>query len=178
MAEPHVVSALKDKRAEVSGAIADLERRIGQHRADLMHIDATLRLFAPEIDPGGIAPRKPVTRSAYFADGELARRCMNALRMAGGSPISAEQIAIQIMIAKGLDPEDRKTRSDFIRRVLWSLARLKGKGAAEKATDQGGRHRTTRSDAQAQGQRACGQPAGGGARAGTAVGPGRVKGAT
>ena len=35
MAEPHVVATLKDKRAELSGGIADLEKRIGQHRADL-----------------------------------------------------------------------------------------------------------------------------------------------
>jgi hypothetical protein len=48
MAEPHVVAALKDKRAELSGSIADLEKRIGQHRADLLHVDAVLRLFAPE----------------------------------------------------------------------------------------------------------------------------------
>ena len=29
MAELHVVAALKDKRAELSGSIADLEKRIG-----------------------------------------------------------------------------------------------------------------------------------------------------
>ena len=29
MAEAHVVAALKDKRAELSGVIADLEKRIG-----------------------------------------------------------------------------------------------------------------------------------------------------
>jgi hypothetical protein len=33
MAEPHVVAALRDKRAELSGTIADLEKRLGQHRA-------------------------------------------------------------------------------------------------------------------------------------------------
>ena len=34
MAEPHVVAALKDKRAELSGNIADLEKRIGQRRSE------------------------------------------------------------------------------------------------------------------------------------------------
>ncbi len=33
---------------------------------------------------------------------------------------------------KGLDPEDRKTRSDFIRRILWALNRLLRKGMAQK----------------------------------------------
>ena len=45
MAEPHVVAALKDKRAELSGGIADLEKRIGQHRADLLHVDAVLLVW-------------------------------------------------------------------------------------------------------------------------------------
>jgi len=33
---------------------------------------------------------------------------------------------------KGLDPENRKTRSDFIQRVLNTLSALKGKGTVEK----------------------------------------------
>jgi hypothetical protein len=37
MAETHVVSALMAKRSEVAGAIADLERRAAQQRADLVH---------------------------------------------------------------------------------------------------------------------------------------------
>jgi len=35
---------LKDKRAELSGSVADLEKRIGQHQANLRHVDAVLRL--------------------------------------------------------------------------------------------------------------------------------------
>ena len=48
MAESHVVSALVRKRAEIAGLIARTERQLGQFRADLVHLDATLRLFAPE----------------------------------------------------------------------------------------------------------------------------------
>ena len=32
MGEPHVVSALREKRAEISGAILELEKRMAQHR--------------------------------------------------------------------------------------------------------------------------------------------------
>jgi hypothetical protein len=48
MAEPHVVSALMAKRSEVAGLIADLERKAPQQRADLVHVDAVLRLYAPQ----------------------------------------------------------------------------------------------------------------------------------
>lgn len=115
MAEAHMVSALRDKRAELSGVIADLEQRIAQHRADLVRVGAVLRLFAPE-------------RSRCFADGELTRRCLDALCVGDGQPVAAEAIAIAAMGDKGLDPADRKTRSDFIRRNLYALTALRTKG--------------------------------------------------
>ena len=51
MADPHVISALREKRALVSGLIEKLERKLEQHRADLTHIDGVLRLFQPDRDP-------------------------------------------------------------------------------------------------------------------------------
>jgi hypothetical protein len=59
MAESHVVSALVNKRAEITGVIARAEQLLGQFRADLVHLDATLRLFAPELEPKTI----PANRS-------------------------------------------------------------------------------------------------------------------
>jgi hypothetical protein len=132
MGEPHVVSALRDKRAELSGLILDLEKRIGQTRADLVYVDAVLRLFG-ETEPAVIAPKKPApARSPYFADGELSRRCLDGLRRAEEDPIAAHDIAVQAMRDKGLDTNDIKTRSDFIRRILWALGRLKDQGHVEK----------------------------------------------
>ena len=82
MAEPHVVAALKDKRAELSGGIADLEKRIGQHRADLLHVDAVLRLFVPEFEPATIPPRAVRRPNSWFRPGELARLVLEVLRTA------------------------------------------------------------------------------------------------
>ena len=48
MADPHVISALRSKRAEVAGLIDSLERQLAQHRADLIHVDGVLRLFQPD----------------------------------------------------------------------------------------------------------------------------------
>ncbi|CAO3414037.1 hypothetical protein [Azospirillum doebereinerae] len=106
---------------------------MSQHRADLVHLDATLRLFAPELELESITPKKPPAgRSHYFATGELARRGLEALRMAEGRVVAAEEIAVAAMRDKGLDPEDRKIRSDFIQRVLNTLTALKSKGTVEK----------------------------------------------
>ena len=66
MAEPHVVSALVAKRSEVAGLIADLERKAAQQRADLVHVDAVLRLYAPELEPDCIPSRAARRRNGWF----------------------------------------------------------------------------------------------------------------
>jgi hypothetical protein len=45
------LSPLRAKRAEMAGEIDAAERRADQLRADLIHIDAVLRLFDPEAIP-------------------------------------------------------------------------------------------------------------------------------
>jgi hypothetical protein len=67
MAEPHVVTALRAKRAEISGHVHDLERKLARHRASLANIDATIRLYAPELDPDSIPPKRTYRRTRYFA---------------------------------------------------------------------------------------------------------------
>jgi hypothetical protein len=62
MADPHVISALKEKRAKVAGCIARLERQLDQRRADLTHIDGVLRLFAPGSDPELIKSKRTYAR--------------------------------------------------------------------------------------------------------------------
>ena len=62
MAESHVVSALISKRAEIAGPIARTQQQLGQFRADLAHLDATIRLFAPAMEPEMI-PAKRICQS-------------------------------------------------------------------------------------------------------------------
>ena len=58
MAESHVVSALVNKRAEVTGIIARTELQLAQLRADLVHLDAAIRSFVPEIEPKAIPAKR------------------------------------------------------------------------------------------------------------------------
>ena len=50
MGDLFVISGLCEKRAEIAGRISELERTTDQLRAELIHVDAVLRLFRPEID--------------------------------------------------------------------------------------------------------------------------------
>jgi hypothetical protein len=101
MAESHVVSALVNKRAEIAGMIARTEQQLGQSRADLVHLDATLRLFAPDLEPKTIPAKKIRQADLWFEQGELSRRVLDALRRAD-EPIRAADLVRAVMIDKGL----------------------------------------------------------------------------
>jgi hypothetical protein len=73
MAESHVVSALVNKRAEIAGMIARTEQQLGQFRADLVHLDATIRLFAPGMEPKTIPAKRIRQSDLWFEQGELSR---------------------------------------------------------------------------------------------------------
>ena len=125
MTQPLIISGLIAKRAELSGLITDLEERTHQARADMAHIDATLKLFDPDAVPENIRPKAPAAaRSGFFANGEISRRCREAVRRADGKQISAEEIVRWTMAEKGLDPEDARTRYNMNKRFLGALHRL------------------------------------------------------
>ncbi|WP_428491809.1 hypothetical protein [Rhodopila sp.] len=133
MSNSFVISGLVEKRAELSGLITDLEERTHQARADMAHIDAALKLFDPDSVPQNIRPKAPAAaRSGFFANGEISRRCREAVRRANGDPISAEDIVRWTMSEKGLDPEDAKIRYNMIKRFLGALHRLQMSGAIGK----------------------------------------------
>lgn len=124
-----IISGLKEKRSAVAGRIVDLRREADKLQADLVAIDSVLRLY--DVEPSEIPTkgRMPV-RSAYFGRNEITRRCRDTLREKG--TIKAEDVSIQAMRDKGLDPENRKLRRDFTRRILVSLHDLRKAGAIQK----------------------------------------------
>src|ERR1700676_2770601 len=109
--QPVAVNALRNKRSQLAGDIEYHERQIDLLRADLVHLDAALRLFDPDTDPDDIMPRRRVPRrSHYFAKGEQTRRVFEAIRNHG--TVSAVEIAAQAMADKGIPETDRKMRRE------------------------------------------------------------------
>ena len=134
MAELHVVAALKDKRAELSGSIADLEKRIGQHRADLLHVDAVLRLFAPDFEPAAIPPKAVRQPSGWFRPGELARMVLEVLR-AAPAPLSIREITAQVMERRGLDPQDGRM-AELLRKLVRNALNRQAADLVERVEDE------------------------------------------
>jgi hypothetical protein len=131
MADPHVISALRARRAEVAGLIDALERELAQQRADLVHLDSVLRLFQPERDPTEIRPKRSVHRNRYFATGELARLCREAFRNTPG-PLRRADIVASVIATKGFDAGDRMLQTAIGELVKATLAPMVRRGIVEK----------------------------------------------
>ena len=96
MSEPHVISALRSKRAELDGELRQAEKRIIQLRADLESIDGAIQVFDPSLAPQTIRPklkRKPPT---HFRHGQFSKAVLDTIRRATG-PMTVREIASQIV---------------------------------------------------------------------------------
>jgi hypothetical protein len=129
------VSALTNKRAEIAGMIARAQQQIGQFRADLAHLDATIRLFAPAMEPETIPAKRIRQSDLRFEPGGLTRRVLDALRRAG-APIRAPDLVRAVMIENGLDPADRADFAHVQWKVRDTLKRLSKRGLV--ASDRAG----------------------------------------
>jgi len=138
LAESHVLSALKQKRATVSGQIIAAERLIGELRATLVHLDGAMRLFAgDEINPEAIPPKLPRPIAALptaMPRGDMARMVLDALRQATGGQ-SLPAITDAVAQALGIDLSNDKDRQCFSERVRNTLYRLRDREAVESLRD-------------------------------------------
>jgi hypothetical protein len=131
MTNSHVVSALRLKRAEISGHIHDLEKRVSRQRANLANLDATIKLFSPGTNPDSIPPKRAYRRTRYFARNELSRLTQDALRTASG-PLTSAEIAAAIMQAKVMCADDAAFKEIVVARALTVLRRLAKRGTVVK----------------------------------------------
>lgn len=133
MAELHVIGALRNKRAELAGMLRQLEQQLAQQRANLAHVDATMRLFDPDIRPKDIRPKQPRERNAWFRQGECLRLIYDELRKAT-QPVTTRELAERIMQVKAIPAADdcrervQKTLLASLNRAKQTIARVETAG--------------------------------------------------
>jgi hypothetical protein len=119
------VTALVRKRAELAGEIEAAEVRLRELRANLAHLDASIRLFDPGYPIAQIAAKKPQPeRPVVFERGELGRTILDILRTAP-EPLTVAQIAGELRARLSL-PDDRGAREFLESRVDKALRRQDG----------------------------------------------------
>jgi hypothetical protein len=124
MVELHVMSALRNKRAEMAGTVVQLEQQLVRQRADLSHLDATMRLFDPDIRPNEIRPKQRRARSTWFRHGECLRLIYDELRDAP-QPMTTRALAERIMRVRAIPAADDRSRDLVQKTLLGSLNRAK-----------------------------------------------------
>ena len=124
MGVPHVISALRDKRSELSGLIAHLERQLDQHRADLTHVDAVIRLYAPAIEPETIPAKLVRDRNSWFRPGECVRLACDLLRDAP-EPLPTSAIITDLIRIKSIPDGDIRAHDLIQRTVISTLDRAR-----------------------------------------------------
>ena len=126
MAESHVVSGLIAKRSEMAGLIEHHQKAIARLAADLTHVDATIKLFSPEVDLRTVRAKTHRVRNQYFKPGECQRLILEIYRDAAGKELSSRQVAEQMVLRKGFE-----NTSDMVEQMQKNavavLRRLEGK---------------------------------------------------
>ena len=115
MAETHVMSALMAKRSELAGKIEFVQTELRQLIIDLDNVDATIRLFDPNVDLEEIKAKPLPARNAAFR-GEVARIILTYLRKASG-PLPAHDITLAVMTSRALNPADKPLLRVLSKRV-------------------------------------------------------------
>jgi hypothetical protein len=122
-----MVAGLIRKRAEIAAIIEGLQRQVKSATAQFDRVEATIRIFKPDLDFGGLMFSPVPPRHGAFR-GEVTGILIATLREAT-EPLSTAELTETLMRARGLPVEDRRLRRTMLGRVgssLNSLRRKKG----------------------------------------------------
>jgi hypothetical protein len=125
LSNKYALAALKERRAAIAGEITSLESRLRYLRELVVHVDGTLRLFAPSLDPSGIPEKKPFKRVKLFGPGELNRLILGVLRKAD-KPLSTGEVVAAVVEELGYGPDAAKGILSRINANLIYLSRVRG----------------------------------------------------
>ena len=138
MPESHVVSGLVDKRSEIAGLIEHHRKEMVRLVGNMAHLDATLKLFAPEIDLRTLRVKQHRVRNILFRPGEMPRFILDTLRRAG-TPLTSRTLAEQVIAAKGLSSSP-DLLAGIQKSLLTGLKTLANKGTLARGPDEGPAH--------------------------------------
>jgi NAD(P)-dependent dehydrogenase (short-subunit alcohol dehydrogenase family) len=124
MADPHVIFALRSKRAELSGELLAAEKSIVQLRADIASLDGAIRVFDPTAAPDNIRPILRRKKTTLIPRGQCSRTILDMLRHAQGS-LTVREIAAQLAARYQMDASDKDAMKALVAKVRNTLGRQK-----------------------------------------------------
>ena len=101
MADPHVLTALRRKYAELAGELRGCHARAADLENALAQVAATIRMFRADEDVDAIFPLRPYRTLKPGSGSAWVRAALDVLRTAE-EPLGAHEIALRIIAAKRL----------------------------------------------------------------------------
>lgn len=133
MAESHVITGLKARRASIAADIDELDRKRRALLVSLRHVDGALKVMGFDGNPEAIAGKPK--RRAMFRRGELRRFILNAERE-HGPDLNAKTVAVIILQKMGWteEPELLAKIEEKVRYARKDIKRKRG-AASSLSTD-------------------------------------------
>lgn len=129
MSDPHVIKAFAKKRAELSGDIQNTQAKLRQMILDLERVDATLLMFDPDYRIESIKLKAFRPPEDWSERGQMTRLVLGILRQAS-EPMTARDVAIQLVAERALDQSDEKLLRLMTKRCGVPLRGQRDKGVA------------------------------------------------
>lgn len=129
MENEHTISGLVRKRAEMAGQLEHYQTVVRQLIIDLDNVDATLRIFQPDIELSEIRPKALPPRNSA-SKGEVARVILAAMRNSP-TPLTMIELARLVMAARGISRSNKKMELVIRKRVSSALRSYRAKGIVE-----------------------------------------------
>lgn len=135
MENEHVLSGLIRKRAELVGEIDGLTAIVQQKAIELDHLDATIRIFKPDIDLEQIKP-KTVPPRHQALPGEMIRGVLSVLRESK-EPLTSAEITARLMKRRAMNAADPVLMRTISKRVFACARNARNKGLLRSTKEPG-----------------------------------------
>jgi hypothetical protein len=137
MSDHAVIVAAMAKRTELVSEIETLESDLRQRVIDLRSLDATLRLFSPDIELSAVMPQ-PFPPQHHAARGEVKTIIVEALSKSA-QPLTSTYLTEVVMKRRGLALGNRTLRTTIRKRIVSTMTYLKDAGVVRQELKQGQR---------------------------------------
>ena len=119
MADPQIVTTLRDKQRSILSAISSYERELDKARRDLGNVNAVLAMYGRETDPEGLTAHMSIAK--VFKRGEIFALCAKALD-AAPEGLDTRELAAFVLREKGADADDAILR----RTIAYNIIQIMG----------------------------------------------------
>ena len=135
MENEHVITGLLRKRQSIADELDAAQNKVRLLVQAIDAVDATLKLFQPDMEIGIVRVRPTPRRHTAFR-GESSRMILNMLREAGG-PMTTRDIVLAVMTARGLNVTDKPMAETMRMRVSSSLRGMRERGSVTSSEGRG-----------------------------------------